>query len=336
MICEEWLKTTKQGMGKSMGNRECEWISARLPLWVDNGDCNSSTDVHGERGDLTVDERQQIEQHLAGCARCCQHRLALKQALAALAIAANHLPVASSAPSLWPSLERRIANHEKPKSRALALMRGGSEPRFVQPWAKLDSVRPLRHAWARDTLRELLASRGQQQPESQQVFGLFLKASIAAVFLLTLSAFAFAHRQWTSAQSTILANAVSLADPIPVPTITEEAPLEIADHDRNDVPINQLADPEPPRPVETAPATVEAFCTQTVVTQPVSDSISSMAFPCRRTPAKPSQCIDTEFRPLSCTPVPSAIWTSTPRYFGTTRSNCDPEQDGTSDLQTIT
>ena len=50
MICGEWLKVAKQGVGKSMGNRECEWIGARLPLWVDNGDCNGSIDVHGERG----------------------------------------------------------------------------------------------------------------------------------------------------------------------------------------------------------------------------------------------------------------------------------------------
>ena len=242
-----------------MGNHDCEWISARLPLWVDDGDCNSSIGIPGERGDLTVEERQEIERHLACCARCCSHRVSLNQALGALAIAANHLPVVSSAPSLWPVLEQRIANHEKPNSERWALMRRGSNPRFVKPWAKLNSVRPLRHAWARDTLRELLAGRGQQKPESKQFFGLLLKTSIAAAaVLLTLSAFAVAHRQWTSAQTTILANAVPLTDPIPVPTITEEPPMEIDDRDRNDVPPNQLADAEPPHPIETAPAAVEA------------------------------------------------------------------------------
>ena len=77
-----------------MGNHECKWIADRLPLWVDNGDCDGSTEVPGERADLTAKERQQIEQHLAGCP-CCQHRwLALEQAFSALAVAANHLPIA--------------------------------------------------------------------------------------------------------------------------------------------------------------------------------------------------------------------------------------------------
>jgi hypothetical protein len=245
-------------MGKSMGNHNCEWISARLPLWVDNGDCNSSSvDVHGERGDLTVEERKAIELHLAGCARCCLHRVALEQALGALAIAANHLPVMPNTPSLWPLLERRIANHETPNAGRWTLMRGWSNPQLVPPWAKLDSIRPLRQAWARDTLRELLAGN-QQKPKSKQFAGLLLKTSIAAALLLMLSAFSLAHRKWTIAQATIVANAAPLADPIPVPKITEEPPVEIADRDRNDIPVNQLADAEPPSRAETAPSAVEA------------------------------------------------------------------------------
>jgi hypothetical protein len=248
-------------MGKSMGNHDCEWISARLPLWVDNGDCNSLMDVHGERGDLTVEEHKEIERHLASCARCCRHRVALEQAFGALAIAANHLPVAPSAPSLWPLLERRIANHETPNAGRWMLIRGWSNPQLVQPWAKLDSMWPLRQAWARDSLRELLAG-SQQKPKSKQFAGLLLKTSIAAALLLMLSAFSLAHRKWTIAQATIVANAVPLADPIPVTKITEEPPVEIpveiADRDTNDVPVNQLADAEPPSPAETAPAAVEA------------------------------------------------------------------------------
>lgn len=241
-----------------MGNHDCEWISARLPLWVDNGDCNSSIEAHGEQGDLTVEERQEIELHLAGCARCSCHCIALEQTLGVLAIAANHLPFVPIAPSLWPLLERRIANHETPNGRRWSLKRRWSNPPLVQPWAKLDSMRPLRQAWARDTLRELLAGRSQQMPKSKHFAGWLLKTSIAAALLLMLSAFSLAHRQWTIAQVTILANAVPLADPIPVPKITEEPPVEIADRDRNDVPVNQLADAEPPSPAETAPVAVEA------------------------------------------------------------------------------
>ena len=112
MIYGEWPRMAKQGMGKSMGNRECEWVGARLPLWVDNGDRNGSAEAHGDRGDLTARERRQIERHLVDCARCRHHRMALEQALGALAVAATHLPVLSEAPSLWPLLERRIANRD--------------------------------------------------------------------------------------------------------------------------------------------------------------------------------------------------------------------------------
>jgi len=83
-----------------MGNRECEWVAARLPLWVDNGDCNGLAESEGDRGDLTAKECHQIERHVVGCAHCWHHRMALEQALGALAVAATDLPVLSEAPSL--------------------------------------------------------------------------------------------------------------------------------------------------------------------------------------------------------------------------------------------
>jgi anti-sigma factor RsiW len=244
-------------MGKSMGNHECDWIVARLPLWVDNGDSNGSIEVHGERGDLTVEERQEIDQHLAGCARCSRHRVALEQALGALAIAANHLPVVSGAASLWPLLEQRIANHKTPSCWRWRLSPRSSTARSVRRWENLDSTRPLRQAWTRDTLRELLAGRNQQKTGSKRFSGLLLKTSMAAAVLLALTAISLAHWQWTHAQSTILANTIPLAEPIAAPTITEEPPLEIADRDRVEVPANELPDADPPRPPETAPITVE-------------------------------------------------------------------------------
>ncbi len=108
-------------MGNSMGNRECEWVDARLPLWVGNGDRNGPTEAEGERGDLTASERHQIERHLVDCALCRHHRMALEQALCALAAAATDLPVVPEAPSLWPLLERRIAKRD---ADALALAAG--------------------------------------------------------------------------------------------------------------------------------------------------------------------------------------------------------------------
>ena len=100
----------KQGMGKSMGNRECEWVRARLPLWVGRGVDNEQSEVSGDGADLSAKDSRVIAQHLAECAACRQHRWDLEQALGALAVAAAHLPVIPEAPSLWPELERRIAN----------------------------------------------------------------------------------------------------------------------------------------------------------------------------------------------------------------------------------
>ena len=85
-----------QGMGKSMGNRDCGWVRARLPLWVDNGDGNGQTDgtdqieANSEGGDLSTKDRREIERHLADCTSCRHYRTALQQALGALAVAAAH------------------------------------------------------------------------------------------------------------------------------------------------------------------------------------------------------------------------------------------------------
>ena len=243
-----------------MGNHKCEWIEARLPLWVDNGDCDGSTEVSGERGDLTAKERQQIEQHLAGCARCQRRRLALEQALGALAVAANHVPIAPDAPSLWPLLEQRIADSDTSGGGRWSLASGRSTARSVRPWANLDSVRPLRQAWTRDTLAEMLAGSNQPTSESKRFStSLFKTGAVAAAVLVTLTGMWMAHRDRAIAENIILANSMPLADPLPVTAVAEEAPSENVDRDKDDVPINQLAEAEPPRSPESAsPSRVEA------------------------------------------------------------------------------
>ena len=68
-----------------------------------------------------------------------------------------------------------------------------------------------------------------------------------------------AHRRWEIAPNTILTNSVPLADPLPVTAVAEEPPLENVDRNGEDVPINQLAEAEPPRSPETASPSVEAI-----------------------------------------------------------------------------
>lgn len=243
-----------------MGNHECEWIEDRLPLWVDNGDCDGSTEVPGERGDLTTTERQQIRRHLASCTRCQRRRLALEQAFGALAVVANEVPIALDTPSLWPLLEQRIADRDTSGGGRWSLAPRRSTARSVRPWANLDSVRPLRRAWTHDTLGELLAGSDQPTGDSKRFSTwLFKTGAVAAAVLVTLTGTWMAHREWVIAQNMIPTNNMPLADPLPVAVVAEEPPLENVDRNRDDVPINQLAEVEPPRIQETVSPRVEAI-----------------------------------------------------------------------------
>ena len=234
-----------------MGNRECEWVGARLPLWVDHGDHNGTAESDRDGGDLTARERRQIERHLVACTLCRHHRMALEQALGALAVAATHLPVRSEAPSLWPLLERRIADRDADARGRWPRVAGGAGGRSIQLLGNLDSVRPLREAWTRDSLQEVLAGRNQQKPPSSRWTRLVLKISVAAAVLVTLAGIAISRWQWKTAQSTVLANSMPLAHPAPVPVvIDEQLPPETANREPNDVTATQLAEAEPARPTE--------------------------------------------------------------------------------------
>jgi hypothetical protein len=237
-----------------MGNRDCEWVGARLPLWVDQGDHNTQAEARGDRGDLTARERRQIERHLVDCATCRHHRVALEQALGALAVAATQLPVLLESSSLWPLLERQIADRDARAARRWP--RVGS--RSIRPWGSLNSVRPLQQAWTDDTLREVLSGRNRPKPESKRFLSSVLKISVAVALLVALIGISVARQQWKTAQSIILANSVPLADPVSVPMVVDEPPLEIADRDENDVPVNQLAEAEPSRPTETPTSGIDA------------------------------------------------------------------------------
>jgi hypothetical protein len=143
----------KQGMGKSMGNRECEWIRPRLPLWVDTADGERAASL-GQTADLSARELGHIDRHLAMCNPCRVYRDSLDQALGALAIAATQLPMNAQAPSLWPILERRIADRGASSRRPTEARALGD--RSVRDWSDLDGERSLRQAWTHDTIRAAL------------------------------------------------------------------------------------------------------------------------------------------------------------------------------------
>jgi hypothetical protein len=241
-----------------MVNRECEWVGARLPLWVDRGDCDGLAEAQSDRGDLTSGERRQIERHLVDCARCRHHHAALEQALGALAVTASHLPVLLETSSLWPLLESWIADRDVHAARHWPRIFGVLGGRSIRPCGNLDSVRPLRQAWTDDTLWELLGGRNGQKPQSKWFPSFVLKIGVVAAVLVVLIGISVARRQWRNAQSIILANSVPLVDPVSVPTVVDEPPVDIANRDENDVPINQLTEAEPSRPTETHTPGIDA------------------------------------------------------------------------------
>src|SRR5206468_8655959 len=103
-------RRTRPAMGTTMANPACEWVRARLPLWVGDGD--GPTEPGDEGGDLSIEDRRSIDRHLDACPTCREHRIALEQALGALARAAAMLSVPPDTPSLWPTLEPRIEAHD--------------------------------------------------------------------------------------------------------------------------------------------------------------------------------------------------------------------------------
>ena len=237
-------------MGKTMSNPACDWIRVRLPLWV--GDSADQAERNGEEGDLSAADRQAIERHLGDCASCQRYRTTLDQAMGALAIAAAQMPVEPQAPSLWPALERRIANHNARMSSRWLRAAGRLADPWSRAWGVLNGERALRQAWTRDSVREALRGRQRQGSESKRIPGLVLGISVAASLLIAIVEVPALHRQWVDAQSTIVANAAPLADPDVSPLPPDEEPLETSDPDEvNDVAANPLVQTEPARTSET-------------------------------------------------------------------------------------
>jgi hypothetical protein len=240
-----------QDIGKSMGNRACGWVQARLPLLVGSRH-DDQTEGDGEACDLTTEDRRQIERHVGGCTSCRRHRAALEQALSALATAAAHMPVETNAPSLWPVLECRIAHHDaRTRSRWLRAARGLTD-RWVRARAILHEEQALRMAWMRDTLGEALAGRKEQDSKSRRRTGLVLGYSVVAAVFVALIGLPVLRRQWVDAQSTIVANGAPLADPVVPPQPIDESPPGVENlDDDGEFPASYLVEADPVRAAET-------------------------------------------------------------------------------------
>jgi hypothetical protein len=217
-------------------------------------------------GDLSVQDRRTIEGHLRECPRCREHQAGLGRALEALAVTAGVPPMAPDEPSLWPSLERRIAAHRRGDDswtpRVQGPVAGGS-----QAWPALDDERPLRAAWMRDSLREVVEAAGLgmlsdrsegprrghsgRSPRVVRRSWRIVGASLAASVLALVVVLPMVWRRQAAAEATILANAAPEASlvgpPAPTESMVAEAEEPAPKEDRH-IPADQLAQAEPIRP----------------------------------------------------------------------------------------
>jgi hypothetical protein len=205
-------------MGTTMVNPSCEWIRGRLPLSLGDGE---APDPPGDEAvDLGLEDRRAIERHLADCPGCRRHRSELAGAIGALAVAAGAVPVAPDAPSLWPSLERRIT------ARAL-----GGDPvgvRRAEPVDRLDDDRPLRSAWNRDTLRELAETAGLGAWPGPPRLGSWrvVGVSLAASALMIMVVVPVSWQLRAGAEERMLVNAEPAPAPVGPPAWLASSPAD--------------------------------------------------------------------------------------------------------------
>jgi hypothetical protein len=225
-----------------MANSSCEWVRARLALWVGDryGD-GQLADVDG--GDLCAEDRQQIDRHLDACSLCRQDRTALEYTLQILWDSASQLQVEPVERSLWPSLQLELAGNHT--NRPVPVPRPGqaSTSQSGRAWAALNDHRPLRRAWACDTVRELLRVRRWQRPTARWKPGLLPGTCAAAACLVLLIVIPATHREWSDSQNAILANSAPLPQQSATSLPADEKVLEMADPPGSpDLPAHELAE----------------------------------------------------------------------------------------------
>ncbi len=289
-------------MGTTMNHPACEWVRGRLPLW--RGPLESAGDPDGDGGDLDAAEHRAIERHLAACTACRAHRSGLSRAFEALGAAAAAVPAAPEGPSLWPSLERRIAAH---------VMAGASRPREedvadrLEACAALDAERPLRTAWMQDTLKEGFADSilgGLDGSRPSVSMPRVLGASLAASILLLAVVVPAQWRRQSAAEADIRSNARPVAGLLRLPSArpapAPEPPAHLAatarrnprrGH-RRDLPAGQLAQADLSRaPAVPVTATTPA---PTAATEPAPGAASRIGYDLEPVTPMPSDGRDSQ------------------------------------------
>jgi anti-sigma factor RsiW len=239
---------------KTRHNPGCEWARDRLPLLV--GDLGIEADRNGEGGDLSPAERSRIERHLAGCAACRGRQSDLERAYEILTAAAADLPVESSARSLWPALERRIREVNRPVvSRATLRVRDWTH-QWVRLWADFTTDLPLRRAWARDYFQTIFSGQENVDYVTSRRVGFALRVGVAAVLCVAVVAASSLWRQWERTQYIIKTNTSPLVDqPAPQVQIAQKPEVDSSPSDTGNAAQSDLVQADATaRPSESAGA----------------------------------------------------------------------------------
>jgi hypothetical protein len=234
-------------MGKTKREVRCQWVRARLPLWVRDPD--DRTDANDEGGELSLLEYQKLKRHLDHCPACCQYRSDLKRALQALAAAAAEFPTEPQAPSLWPALSRRIEDFHKTAPSRRSRICG-----FAEPWARrlsdFATDRRMDQALALHRLQSAFLSGKRRWVPSSPAAASVLRFGLVASLLIAVGVASGIWRDWANAQYTINANALPLADRgDSVPTPNLEPPRDSSlDERETPTELTQAETSRPPEP----------------------------------------------------------------------------------------
>jgi hypothetical protein len=266
MVCDEQPRMADQSVGMSIVNRDCNWVRARLPLWVGDGSGDQIESLC-ERGELAAKDCREIEQHIGGCTTCCQYQISLEKALAALFAAAVYVPPQPDALSLWPALEHRIASHDARMIPPWRRAAGYVADQWVRARTLFDRDQPLRLRWIYDSVREALFGPKHHAFEFKRKSGLVLRYGIMSLLSIALFELLVLHREWADAQSLIVINSSPLTNPFPTTTVHKEIP-PLADLDMvADESASQLADAELPRTSEASGSGIDGASTAKLSSQ---------------------------------------------------------------------
>lgn len=237
-----------------MVNNSCQWVRTRLPLWVGDRYSEGQT-ANADGGDLFPHDREEIERHLSVCSSCRADRAALERVLQTLWDSVGQLPLEPMDRSLWPALEPHLAGRQMSST--------SRNPSFGRPWgehasrawATLDSDRPLRRAWVRDTLHEVVRGRIQYFPRARRRVGWRVTAASVTAFCIVVLTIPMLFQQWHDAQKIIFVNAAPLAQPV-LPTIADrEALLDTTETAGTaDLAAHEVAEADPVTLPDTSPS----------------------------------------------------------------------------------